>query len=388
MISCGTTSKPANHQIQVEPINKSLKTIKPKFTGNSGSGTFTKPNWSIDNTKLLFGQSTDNKKIPTYSENILTNLKNNNYLWISVKANKGYQFKGTIDPLIIKIVGLPTPPINIIDLSKTINVNQLITKMNDKMNFISPKSAAWIGNPDITTETKVNHYNISKNQYQIMGSTIVKDVPLILKFNGKEETFTSNLHNYTLDVKESIDDMLKNNWNIPGGKAAMKRYTDRYLAMAEGTATTYPNITAYMGNLAQQTALKSVGYLTLPEKGWDAYLNELNSWNTFISSISTSAVYKDWINTKQHKYYIPKRDTLITAENNYQYNDPNNFLDPSTITNPDPNNKGINYDASGAKSIMKAATGPKPNNPDKISNLECQFAFRLQDLYSPNVVNL
>ena len=157
-----------------------------------------------------------------------------------------------------------------------------------------------------------------------------------------------------------------------------------------------PNITSYMGAIEQSVGLAAMGYLSIPENGWNAYLNELNAWNTFIWAINTSTVYKKWIKKSGNKYWLPYANKPVVAKDNYQYNDNTIFKNPYTIDNkgskaesdPIVNNNGINFDLANALETMKHASSlPMPQNPNKLSNLEAQFAFRLQDLYGPNVIN-
>ena len=124
----------------------------------------------------------------------------------------------------------PTPPkptAYVIDLSKENNVNQLITKMNSKMNFISKKPATWIGNTLMPQTGKEHNYPLTKKQYNLMGSTIVNDIPITLKYEGEQKTIYPKLHNFTLDVQKSINNMLANNWNNDGGKKANTNMQNR-----------------------------------------------------------------------------------------------------------------------------------------------------------------
>ena len=283
----------------------------------------------------------------------------------------------------------PKPTPYIIDLSKVGNVNELITEMNSKMNFISSKPATWIGNTSLPHAVKEYGYPLSKNQYKVMGSTIVNDIPITLKYDGQQETVYPKLHDLTLDVQKSINNMLDNNWNVDGGSKAQTNMTDRLGKIMLGAKS--PNITSYMGAIAKSVGIAAMGYLSIPQAGWDAYINELNAWNTFIWAINTSEVYKQWIKKIGNKYWLPYANTDIKAVNNYQYNDNSIFKNPSTINNkgthPIKENNGINFDMDNALTTMeKAPFLPKPQNPDKLSNLEAQFAFRLQDLYGPNVI--
>ena len=285
----------------------------------------------------------------------------------------------------------PTPPKPTpytIDLSKMKNVNGLITEMDKEMNFISKESTSSIGNIGSANPDHIKKgYPLTKSQYIMMGSTIISDIPIILTYNGKSQTFTPKLHDYTVTVQNTINSMIENDWDPTHGAEQTTSMNKRGGAISIASVKS-PNMAAYMGTLQLLTSIGAYGYLSLPDVAWTAYQNELNSWTDFIWSINISPVYKEWLKSLKVKYSVPNKGIPVKKTDKYQYNDKAIFNDPSTFDNAKPDPRGINFDEQKSALGLMLAGGKNVWKPKEVSNLEVQFAFRLQDLYGPKVINL
>ena len=276
--------------------------------------------------------------------------------------------------------GKTKQPISI-DLSKVKSVSGLIQEMNKSMHFIAKKPADVLGKPiSSADDQKANqNYPLTKDQYKGIADGVIADQTFNFSFNGKTQSVTSNFHNDTQAVKDSVNEMITN-WSTQNGTQATVDMKRRQVQVIAGG----PNMSSYVANLNMTIGLNSTGYLSLTESAWNAYKHELTSWSNFTWSILQTSPFQEWMKTNKPAYLSPKSGTTANASGQL---DKTQLVDP-TITNPinksDSTTNGINMDAQ--KSALPKLIVSRPATPSKISNLELEFGYMIQNLYSPDAL--
>ena len=212
---------PSTKLIDVSEANNALENIDPSISGQSASGTFIAPTWNIANTVLLYGQSSNNTTPPAaYSTNVLNNLENGKYLWVSSRANPHYKFKGEIIPKKIKISGLAPNPVN--DYKENI-LNRLGSnkeaQIKEGLNEIKAKAKAKI----IINGNK--NYDYTLPNFAIFSGEN-GDANLTTNFTSNDPTMDSNFKITYYSAPPNSKDFKNNtvnhgsnktNWNVKEG---------------------------------------------------------------------------------------------------------------------------------------------------------------------------
>jgi hypothetical protein len=172
-------------------------------------------------------------------------------------------------------------------------------------------------------------------------------------------------------------------WSPENGTKTLERMNNTYWS-ASLKRIDVGNFMFYVNNVSQQLEKYTYGYSSLPTDAWEAYQRELRNWTEFIWTISDSDMYKSWAKDKDAKYVNPKFNFSGIKGPQVDKDQTTNPL----VTNPTNAKRPVSefwVNLDDQKTAIHYFWEFKAADLDKISNLEMQFAFVVQDLYADNV---
>ena len=268
-----------------------------------------------------------------------------------------------------------------VNLEKTNNVYDLIQTLNKQMHFITVKPTTIIGKP-VSDPSKNNNFPLTKDQYKDIANSVVTDTTFILSYGGQSKSFTTHFNKDAKIIHDVIQNDIIGNWTSKNGTNIANIMTNNIAKATSGVPNA--NFVGYIANMTLFVGMSGMGYLSLPDKAYNAYLDELKQWTELTWNIKTSAPYRAWEKSKNIHYISPKKTKEDIKPNKNGQIDKKYLFDPTVVTdNTKPKIPGYNMDLQNAGSIFDT---PKLLQPNKVSNLGVEFDYVMQDLYSPDAV--
>lgn len=239
----------------------------------------------------------------------------------------------------------------VFDLEKLISVEDLLNEFNKITNVFMEKPAHEL----------IPYLNkdpiISQDSFEQLKTYTNK-----IKFNYLDLTFKFKNQKVVISleaIKTQIDS-IKTKMDLGYEKIMNSSYVQKKMIEALDENVTMSNMPSILNNLlGTQFSMKMMGFMAIPDNGYDNYLNMMDAYHEFSWSLSQSKPYQQWIKTlKQPHYKLLDKDFK--------------YLNVA---------HGEKYDAKEEALEKEDFTMPMPNKPKELNNLEAQLVLSLCGIY-------